>query len=485
MRVYLSIALCCVALGCSDADEPAADTETIPDTTPDTTPDSDPEATPDTEPEITPETVAETETTPETPEEALAATVAAFCPGYADAWCTAAFGDCRCDVAPGFPDAAACRVGFEARCERELASFLEPVRSGQAVFDPSAAGPCIGELEALFAACVPMPNDLFFMSCPVLSPPGGWEGVLPGAGQPCEGSCLPGLRCATDATCKVAGGLDAACSDLPDCAADLVCREGKCAPPDFSETEKSCAGPEACGGDTNCLASVRKACVAAVPGGPCRFDDECPSTEYCVFGEDPLTGACSALPGDGADCANGAMCAAGLGCDMLTTKCGPLPGSGAPCASGANGPILCGADLACSDGFCRPIPGLGEACAMGPPHCAAGLGCAFGPEGSFCREPADIGTTCENDSTCKPELYCEFALGACAADLAIGDPCVNGNECGDGVCLPDATFTFRCAPRPGLGEECFLDDCGGDLVCKSPITAGACVPEFFCRMLQF
>jgi len=494
MRPPLTLILSCfLTLGCSDSDSERDTTADTADTAGETETAGEVEADGETGDTTTPGEVdleVDGETSEATPEEALAATIAGFCPGYASAWCAAAE-TCGCDAAPGFPAEDACRVGYEARCARELTSYLDVVRGGQAAYGVDAGPTCLAVFAPLFAACVPPGNDQFFVTCPVLAPPGGWEDILPGLDEACEGTCLLGFRCASDGFCRVPGVASASCTSAIDCVGTLVCEgasegvAGTCRPPVFADSGKVCATPDDCGGDTSCLASVRKTCVMPEAGRECRFDGQCNDVEYCSFGDDPQLGLCVPLPSNGQPCGGGSLCAAGLGCNQETVRCGPLPGFGETCAGGPNGPILCGERLACVDLVCSDIPALGETCAMGPPHCAAGLGCAFGPDGSVCSEPGPIGTRCENDMTCAEGLYCEFATGSCTPDLATGAPCVNGNECGDGECLPDATFTFRCAPTPGLGDECFLDDCEPGLRCETPYSAGACVPRYFCGMLTF
>lgn len=425
-----------------------------------------------------------------TPEEALAATADAWCPGYASRWCTAAAGPCGCSVAPGFPDDATCRASFEARCRNDLASYLGVAQEGQAVFHPEAAAGCLEVLGSLFEACLLLPNDLFFIACPILQPPGGFVD-LPGAGDPCQGTCALGLRCGSDGICRTPAGEGAACTALPDCGPELVCQgaaeasQGNCAAPDFSLSAKPCASPDDCGGDTNCLASLRKACIEPAAGRPCRYDNACKDGEFCVFAGDPAVGTCTPVPGAGEPCGNGSYCAEGLGCDMMSGNCAALPSDGEACALGSAGPFLCAPGLGCLDGVCGPLPGLDEACAIGQPSCVDGLGCAFEPEGSFCREPVGAGGACQNDVTCKDGFFCDYDHNACTADYAPGTPCKAGNECGDGVCLPDVSFVFRCAPKPGVGGECFLDDCAAGLRCETPYTQGACVPAVFCSSLRF
>ncbi len=425
-----------------------------------------------------------------TPEAALEATIDAWCPGYASRWCSAAFGRCGCDLAPGFPDETTCRASFEARCRNDLSSYLEVAQGGQAVFHPEVAPDCLNVLGALIDGCLLLPNDLFFIECPILQPPGGFVD-LPGDGAACQGTCALGLRCGSDGLCQVPGSVGASCRDLADCGPELVCQgateesAGTCQSPDFSLAGNSCASPDDCGGDTNCMASLRKVCIEPAAGRPCRYDNACRDGEFCVFGPDQDTGTCTPVPGAGEPCGNGTYCADGLGCDMQTNNCAALPGAGEACALGSTGPFLCAPGLGCLDGVCGTLPALDEPCAIGAPSCADGLGCAFEPEGSFCREPVGAGGVCQNDATCKTGFFCDFGTNTCAASQAPGTPCSDGNECGDGVCVPDATFTFRCAPRSGVGGECFLEDCADGLRCETPYTQGACVPAVFCRSLRF
>jgi len=447
------------------------------------------ETTDTTEPTDTTDTTYTTDTAL-TPEAALAATIAAWCPGYASRWCAAAVGTCGCDAAPGFPDEVACRASFEARCRTDLSAYLEVAQGGQAVFHPEAAATCLAALEPVIAACLLLPNDVYFIACPILQPPGGF-GDLPRAGEPCQGTCASGLRCGSAGKCQVPGGLDAACADLPDCGLDLVCAgaseagPGTCVAPALGDSGDVCTPNSGCGGDTSCAASARKTCIDPAAGRPCRFDDACRTGEFCVFVADATVGACTPVPGDGQPCGNGTYCAAGLGCDMVSGECAALPGNGGACALGSFGPFLCAAGLGCLDGVCGPLPGLGEGCAIGQPGCADGLACAFEPDGSFCREPVGAGGVCQNDVTCMAGFFCDYSRNECAASYPPGVACRNGNECGDGVCLPDANFTFRCAARPGVGGECFLDDCAEGLRCETPYKEGACVPTVLCSALRF
>ncbi|MBT9556818.1 MAG: hypothetical protein IV100_12360, partial [Myxococcales bacterium] len=358
-----------------------------------------------------------------TPAEAFAALRDAWCPAYAARFCAAAE-TCGCDAAPGYPEESACVASFTAQCGDQLKAYEDAVLTGQATVQLDGVEACLETIESLGASCAKLPGDTFFVDCPILVPPGGLP-PLPGAGEPCaeEGRCGAGLRCAADGTCgpRVAEG--GPCAIDPDCAPPLRCAEGTCAALDTSKDGDACKPAADCG-DLVCTASSKRVCVAIVTGDSCQSDEDCVDVEYCQ------AGTCSPLPGDGAPCGNGAACASGLGCDVETTLCGPLPGDGAPCALGVMGPLLCAEGTTCRDGLCGPVPAKDEPCAMGTPACAPGLGCAFGPEGSFCREPAPEGTPCENDPTCATGLYCEFSENTCRPLLDDGMPCNDGNECG-------------------------------------------------------
>ncbi len=404
--------------------------------------------------------------------------VAAWCPEYATRYCQAATA-CGCAAAPGYPDAAACRLAFAAQCGEQLEPYRDAVARGEAEVRLDGVAPCLAAIAALAGNCAKLPGDTFFVDCPIIAPPGGLP-ALPGVGAPCgpEGRCAAGLRCDADGDCAPRAPEGGVCASDPDCAPPLRCVAGSCGAPDASKAGDACA-PSADCGDLVCAASARKVCMARAPGNACQWDDDCVAAEYCA-GD-----ACVPLPGDGQPCGNGVACAAGLGCGSESAMCGALPGDGAPCALGVMGPLLCVDGTTCRDGVCGPIPGEGAACAVGTPACAPGLGCAFGPEGSFCRVPGTEGTRCENDPTCAAGLYCEFTENACRPVREVGMPCAAGNECGPtGACLPDATFTFRCAPVPQLGDACFLADCAPGLSCRTPYAEGACVRDF-CGSLRF
>jgi hypothetical protein len=465
MRRLIPILVTLVLAACGDDDVPRNDTsDTAGDTAGDTSDTSD--------------DTSDTGTDTNTPRAALEATIAALCPGYAAAYCGA---DCGCDDAPGFPED--CVAAFTGNCAARLEGYLPMVESGQAEFLASGATACLAAFEPLAATCVSFPEDLFFFVCPILAPPGGFP-ALPALGEPCEGGCETGLRCSTEGECIVPGVVGATCQSGYDCETTLVCADGLCAAPRHGDIGKRCANNDDCGGDTGCLASARKVCKTPDGAGGCRSDEDCPTNQWCDT--TPETGVCKPGGGSGEACGNGIVCEDGLACSSTTATCGPYPGKGEPCAMGRLGPFLCAEGLVCLDTLnCGDAPTEGQLCGVGRPGCAAGLGCAFTPEGSICRVKADAGATCENDDTCRDDLFCDFGTNTCTPFMARGELCTDGNECGPtGSCLPDASFVFRCADKPGVGEECFLDDCEAGLICRTPYEAGVCTPVL-CTMMRF
>jgi hypothetical protein len=195
----------------------------------------------------------------------------------------------------------------------------------------------------------------------------------------------------------------------------------------------------------------------------------------------------------GETCAQGVLCAAGLGCETDFGSCAPLPGLGAPCAFGLQGPSLCEGELGCVEGTCAPLPGLDQPCTadyrcdpevdLDGDGQGGDLGCAFLPDGSFCKERSELGEPCETDRMCEEGLFCDFDGGLCAAPYATGAACKHGNECGAlGSCILDAAFDFTCQPTgDAVGEPC-LFTCGGDLWCRFELEDPGCAPAL-CTVL--
>lgn len=404
----------------------------------------------------------------------------AFCPAMAAANCGRVEA-CACTGIPGFP--ADCEAQYQAQCLRELERYRIPVLRGEAIPHPEGVPACVAAYEAVAASCVTLPNDLYFLICPILAPPGGFEPRV-GVGRACgEAICADGLRCGSEGKCVTPRDVDAPCTGPTDCATHLVCDVDHCAAPRVTDAGKACSGDTDCGGDTACLASARKVCKAPALNDACRFDEDCPANAYCATDASGENGLCKTAPAATEACVNGVVCGTGLACK--DGVCGPKPGLGAPCAEGPSGPVVCADGLACVDFTCAEPPTEGETCALGAPNCADGLGCAFEGENNVCRAKLDAGGACQNDLVCKPGTFCNFAVNQCMATYALGDRCKDGNECGaNAACLPDALFDFRCTPKPALGGECFLDECQPGLICRTPYTSGVC-SQVICQAFRF
>lgn len=403
----------------------------------------------------------------------LAALVDAWCPVLAARFCEAAR-RCGCDAVPGF-DAEPCVVRTERGCRSQLAGFADRVESGVLVAAPRVPEGCEVALDAALAGCRVPDLDVFTVACPLVWPSDASR-TLPGSGAPCfEGLCAEGLRCSSEGTCvaPMSGG---ACMLAGDCPAEERCDAGRCRPWQLDGPGDSCAGPGDCMGDLSCLASPDRECRPRVDGGPCTSDLDCVESAFCD------EGACVPSPGLGADCGGGVACASGLGCRFAPGEgegtCQPLPVAGEPCALGRDGPFLCAAGLACRDRICGAVPGEGEPCAVGQVRCGDGLVCHVEGVDSVCRPPVGEGARCMLDESCADGLYCDFGTVTCTRVREAGSACTDGNECGrDGACVPDGSGVFRCVPRPGLGEACFLDgSCLDGLACRSVHDAGACAP---------
>lgn len=407
---------------------------------------------------------------------AFVATADAWCPGYAERFC-ANETICGCDAAPGYP--GTCLVSLEAQCRSSLESrYLAAARTGAIVFHPEAAQTCLDTFEPLFDACAQVPEDNFFVSCPIVQPAGGL-GTLPGANEPCEANCAPGLRCGTDGVCRAPGPLGAPCGSIRECAFELACSANQCAAQDFADRGDSCTSGSDCSGEsTACSASARKHCVARMAGQACQQDDDCIDGQQC----DGNT--CVASPGMDEECGHGVLCAVGLACGFEVRTCGPKPTAGQQCATGPGGSV-CADGLACNNDVCGPVPGDGDPCAIGTPECGAGLGCSFEADGAVCRPLGAAGSACANSKTCASGTFCSSASSTCVTALAVGAPCSPSEDaCGEGACLPDPSYVFRCAVRPGLGGECRIDECTEGLRCRTPFTAGTCVSRA-CGTLKF
>jgi len=285
-------------------------------------------------------------------------------------------------------------------------------------------------------------------------------------GQACSNDeCVLTASC-FGGSCRARASIGAACVRSNDCLAGLSCDRVSrtCqAPRTGRAVGEACSEPGQCGGVRVACAGLfinpdggpgqPGVCRAPQPFDPCQDTFSCPIAHFCS----PDAGVCapSLL---GSPCSNSAFCAPSHACNP-TGACQPRDPSGAVCA--AEGADSCAnpADVCLRVGAepfprCRPLPVAGQACA------------ALDPRLARCRLPAVCeGTTCVDGGV-------------------VGQPCIPGLGCFDGVCVTETgeldLFGFggsgRCAPRSAMGGPCGTDrECQQGLVCRSTNGRSSCV----------
>jgi hypothetical protein len=303
------------------------------------------------------------------------------------------------------------------------------------------------------------------------------------------------------------------CTFDDECAAGLICAEGRCQPGGDCEQDFHCSGCDraTCGFDGRgyCRAGV---CRRARP-----LCATCAEASQC--GEETASGQpnlCTPL-GDRKVCAldsSRRSCPAGMSSDGAgaclpndRTECGTAPSCNGPddcsatrlCAQRDDDPglclTLCRADGDCPTGsICDTFSG---ACREGCQQrgCAAnqvchdsghcGEGCAADgdcPEGFSCRERACRLPGCSSDRDCPPVfgVYCDLESRTCVEGCQTDDHCSATQVCRTGACVPRP-----CRGKDldcGLGEFC----CGTGAYtdsCPAEVEAGACFPfpDGFCQ----
>lgn len=363
-----------------------------------------------------------------------------FCADWAEASCQTL---ATCCEAPGLFDDFWC---YAARTDLCLSTVrMELVHADYNIFDPTAAGVCLGQL----AGCEPV--------APTAAQVAACHNVV-------TGYRLPGMACDEPEQCQrpkhgyatcyegVEYGLDAVCADV------VVSSDGHCS---FAK-------------DTSTLTVCPLGTYCSVP--PPSLDPGDVLSDYFYAFE----GDCEPLLGLGEVCVT-------FGDEKLTLL---------ECASG----LYCAIDpYDLEASACAPRLQIGESCVHYPSNeCVDGAECDYdtdtcqskSAEVTFCFEPPVCGnaecelgesvTTCIDDcGSCGDDHCAPQEEGACLVDCGY---------CGDGVCYwdedpvscPEDCSGF-CGDGVCSGEEdlatCPLD-CAicGDTIC-SPFEAGNCVPD--------
>ncbi len=258
-----------------------------------------------------------------------------------------------------------------------------------------------------------------------------------------------------------------------------------------------------CGGDDspNCEETLPVSENATVHFSEVRF-------EYCRFLERCSPGSLDQYHGGTVDsCIAYERCTNGAGDDWTVTNECLTAMRALPC--GGDREVLDAIGLMHQSSTCElggPIPfaKVGEACRQN--ICREGelpashVRCdenSFCGRNDVCVAYVAMGASCSiseepgvSYDPCEPASYCDFALGSCAASLALGDACQEQTSPGGTVTVdPCDDYTYcaagRCAstvgpdtPKPGLGASCISGEqsCQNGLAC----VANTCV-EWTCE----
>jgi hypothetical protein len=265
----------------------------------------------------------------------------------------------------------------------EFHPMEDAIASGRVLYDPSELRACLDGVRELGCEVL---SDTFPQPC---------DDVL-GGNVELGGECAISAECQGTAFCAGAasGSCPSVCTELlargaecsahNECGDGLMCMAGSCDVP--SRDGEPCGGDsgKACALGFNCMGSTD------VDVGECTDN-----ASVQVGGEGD---ACE--PG-GALCVEGLSCVfdgvAGFHCESYV-------GAGADCHLGLPGqcPVdeYCDAASVMEQGTCRTLPGDGASCVLGD-VCAPGSVCVLEAEQPVCRPIRDNGGACGADQACR------------------------------------------------------------------------------------
>ena len=358
------------------------------------------------------------------------------------------------------------------------------------------------------------------------------DGIECADGDPCtvadycdEGECIgTPVNCddenpCTDDVCGEAGGCqhiynNADCNDDNPCTVADECSGGNCVGVAIScdcQSDADCApldDGDICNGTLHCDKQKAPYQCAILPGSTI----ECPKPQgvhaICKKSScNPVTGACSFVPANGAmacndanACTIGDQCVNGLCTGGMDTNCN----DGNPCTDDSCDPESgclytynttpcqdanqCTIGDVCQDGAC--LPGALKQCddsnVCTDDSCDPATGCQYAPnlalcsdsnkctEGDHCAAGQCLpgsAVSCNDqnlctDDTCHPDLGCLNTPNS--SPCQDGDACTNGDTCGEGLCQPGKPV--NCDD----GNVCTDDGCDPQDGCVHTVNNSQC-----------
>lgn len=335
---------------------------------------------------------------------------------------------------------------------------LASVKAGRMYWHAARAAQCIDDMNARACRtskvrqCVPSKLLLGQVETgdACLFPASG------GASECRRGYCRFSEPCTAACSSLLAQG--ATCTSLIDCAGGLYCIDnatngdcgasagsGACTCQPRLRLDDPCsveAGAPACEVGLFCMAGhcARQPLAA---GSPCKWAVDCEGDLACLA--DPSGATCAPRREAGGECRSIDDCAAGLTC-LANGRCGPFVTTeqiGGDCAdpSDVDGGGDCGLGYTCALVGCMARQtSLGGSCPWSENDCyGKGLYCVrTGPNSATCQVAAQLGESCYTRPCADPSLQCRS--GTCSKRGALGDACVDAEDCASGNC-----FVTQCA----------------------------------------